>query len=154
MAALLTREACAEVVYRAALTLDERDWAGFLALCAPVFRYQIGAYSPEIRRDMTWLDHDRAGMANLFETLPRHNSDNAPLSRHLTLYTTDIKGDQAATVSALQVFRTELDGGASQVFAVGKVYDQLQLIDGRLLLVNRRIRLDTRLLGIGSHVPF
>jgi methanesulfonate monooxygenase small subunit len=150
----LTREACADVVYRAALALDQHDWAGFLALCAPGFRYQIGAFSPEIRRDMNWLDHDRAGLQNLLETLPRHNSDHAALSRHLTVYTTELAADHGDTVSALQVFRTELDGGATLLFAVGKVYDRLQQVGDQVLLVSRRIRVDTRLLGIGSHIPF
>ena len=62
----LSREACADVLYRASLALDGADWTGFLNLCAPDFRYQISAYSPEIRRDMIWLDHDRAGLAQLF----------------------------------------------------------------------------------------
>jgi methanesulfonate monooxygenase small subunit len=150
----ITREACAEVLYRASLALDRRDWPGFLQLCAPDFHYRIGAYSPEIRREMIWLDHDRAGLAHLFETLPRHNSDQAPLTRHLTLYTTEIGDDHAETIAALQVFRTDLDGGATEIFAVGKVHDRLRLADGRLVLASRLIQLDTRRLGIGSHVPF
>jgi methanesulfonate monooxygenase small subunit len=154
--ALLTREAASDLIYRSGLLLDEGDWDGFLALCAPGFRYEIGSYSPEIRRDMCWLDQDRAGMQQLFATLPRHHSDRAPLSRHLTVYTVDLldDGHQASAVSALQVFRTELDGGRSELFATGKIFDRLDLVAEQPRLAHRRIRLDTRLLGIGSHIPF
>ena len=148
------RDAFAEVVYRAALALDRGDHPGFLALCADDFRYSIGAHSPEIRRPMVWLDHDKAGLQGLFETLSRHNSDRSPLSRHVTVYTVDVTGDEARMVSALQVFRTRLDGGATELFAVGKIFDSARLVAGTVLLTKRQIQLDTRQLGIGSHVPF
>jgi methanesulfonate monooxygenase small subunit len=144
------------LLYQAALCLDGGDFPGFLERCTPDFRYTIGAYSPEIRRPMTWLDQDRAALQVLFETLPRHNSDHALLSRHLTVYTVTPQpgGDQVAAVSALQVFRTALDGGATELFAVGKIHDLVQMGSGRMRLARRQIRLDTRLLGIGSHIPF
>jgi methanesulfonate monooxygenase small subunit len=143
------------LIYRAALCLDDRDFEGFLALCAPSFQYTIEAHSPELRRDMTWLDHDKVGLEALFRTLPKHNSDHALLSRHVTVYTTSPADEGASNVvSALQVFRTDLDGGATALFAVGKLHDRVRLVDGRAWLARRRVRLDTRMLGIGSHVPF
>jgi methanesulfonate monooxygenase small subunit len=148
------KEAFAEVVYRAALALDGGDHERFLALCAPDFRYSIGAYSPEIRRPMVWLEHDKPGLQGLFSTLSRHHSDRSPLSRHVTVYTVDVSGDEATIVSALQVFRTRLDGGATELFAVGKLHDTARLVAGAVLLAKRHIQLDTRELGIGSHVPF
>jgi methanesulfonate monooxygenase small subunit len=151
-----TRARVEDLIYRAALALDARDFPGFLALCAPDFRYTIGAYSPEIRRPMLWLDHDRSGLAMLFETLPRHHSEHAALARHVTVYTVDTGPDdgEARAVSALQVFRTALDGGATELFAVGKIHDVARVTDAGAQLVKRHIELDTRLLGIGSHVPF
>ncbi|HVZ89911.1 MAG TPA: aromatic-ring-hydroxylating dioxygenase subunit beta [Polyangia bacterium] len=145
-----------ETIYRAGLLLDAHDFEGFLALCAPEFRYAIEAYSPEIRRVMTWLDHDKDELAALFRTLSRHNSDHAPLSRHLTVYTVAFgaEGRQAEVVSALQVFRTTLDGGATALFAVGKIHDTVVIEGGQARLHRRTIKLDTRLLGIGSHIPF
>lgn len=149
------RDAVVETIGAAGLRLDDDDFDGFLALCAPDFRYSIQAFSPEIRREMTWLDVDRAELETLFRTLPRHNSDHAPLTRHVTVATVSA-GDTAGTLSAvssLQVFRTALDGGASALFAVGKIHDQLAW-DGRAALLHRRrVRLATRLLGIGSHKP-
>jgi methanesulfonate monooxygenase small subunit len=136
--------------------LDERDFEGFLKLCDADFRYTIHTYAPEIRGEMVWLDHDKAGMQTLFRNLPRHHSDPSPLTRHVTVYTVafDEPRTQATVVSALQVFRTTLDGGETSLFAVGKWHDTVKLADGKALLGKRAVRLDTRQLGMGSHIPF
>lgn len=149
------RDAIVELVCRSLLALDARDFEGFLALCAEDFRYTVQVFSPEIRRDMVWLDHDKAGLATLFRALSRHQSDPAPLTRHATVYTVTFedRDARALIVSALQVFRTTPDGGVTSLFAVGKVHDVVRVTDGKPLLTERTIRLDTRQLGIGTHVP-
>jgi methanesulfonate monooxygenase subunit beta len=149
------RQAIEELVYRSCLALDAGDFKAFLDLCDPGFRYTITTHSPEIKRDMVWLDHDRKGMETLFTNLPRHNSDHSPLTRHATVYTVDMDGESAANVvSALQVFRTQLDGGATELFAVGRFHDTVKLEGGKAKLASRVVRLETRLLGYGYHVPF
>lgn len=145
-----------ELIYRSCLALDDKDFAGYLDLCDPAFHYAITAYSPEIRKEMTWLEHDKEGMKALFDNLPKHNSDHSPLSRHATVYIVDHDEakQQAKVISALQVFKTSLDGGATELFVVGKVYDTIAFGDGGPKLLDRNVRLDTRLFGIGSHIPF
>ena len=71
------RTAIEELVYRSCLMLDEKNYKGYLDLCDGDFRYTITAHSPEIRKDMIWLDHDKPGMQTLFNQLPRHNSDHS-----------------------------------------------------------------------------
>jgi methanesulfonate monooxygenase small subunit len=146
------RQAIEELVYRSCLALDQKDYTAYLALCDEEFRYTIATYSPEIRREMVWLDHDRKGMETLFTNLPRHNSDHSPLTRHATVYTVDENGRSAEVVSAFQVFKTELDGGATQLFAVGRFHDTVSL--EKVRLARRVVRLETRLLGYGYHIPF
>jgi len=148
------RQAIEELIYRSCLALDAGDYKGFLALCAPEFRYTVSTYSPEVRREMVWLDHDRKGMETLFTNLPRHNSDHSALTRHATVYTVEPDGAQAKVVSALQVFRTQLDGGATELFAVGRFHDTVALDGGAPRLARRTVRLETRQLGYGYHVPF
>ena len=143
-----------ELIYRSCLALDDRDFKAFLALCEPDFRYKVTAYSPEIRRDMTWLDHDRKGMETLFSNLPRHNSDHSPLTRHATVYLVKVDGDTAEVTSALQVFRTQLDGGATELYAVARLIDSVKLNGGEPKLAARTVRIETRQLGFGSHIPF
>ena len=148
------RQAIEELIYRSCLALDARDYKAFLGMCGDDFHYTIATYSPEIRRDMVWLDHDRKGMETLFTNLPRHNSDHSPLTRHATVYTVDIDGDAANVVSALQVFRTLLDGGATELFAVGRFHDTVKLDGTAAKLARRVVKLETRLLGYGYHIPF
>lgn len=150
------RTEAAQTTYRACLLLDANDYAGFMALCDERFHYVVTAYSPEIRKEMIWLEHDRNGMQLLFNNLPRHNSDRAQISRHATVYTVDFDAakDEAHIVAGLQVFRTTLDGGTTELFAVGKVYDTIAFTEAGPRLRERKIKLDTRQLGIGYHVPF
>ena len=148
------RQTIEELVYRSCLALDMKDFKGFLELCDSDFHYTISAYSPEIRREMTWLDHDRKGMETLFGNLPKHNSDHSPITRHATVYTVDINDKTANVVSALQVFRTQLDGGATELFAVGRFHDTIRLDGAGAKLARRMVRLETRLLGYGYHIPF
>ena len=149
------RYAVEELVYRSCLVLDAKDYTAFLALCDTDFRYAITSYSPELRREQVWLNHDRAGMQTLFTNLPRHNSDHSPITRHATVYTVELDDDsQANVVSALQVFRTQLDGGETELFAVGRLHDVVRLNGNGAKLARRTVRLETRQLGYGYHVPF
>src|SRR5260221_1544548 len=106
------RQAIEELIYRSCLALDARDFKSFLELCDVEFRYTITTHSPEIRRDMVWLDPDRKGMETLFTNLPRHNSDPSPITRHATVYTLHVTGTRAAGLSDLHAFSSPLDGGA------------------------------------------
>ena len=152
----MDRTAVEELVYQSCLLLDEKNFKGYLDLCEEQFRYTITAHSPEIRKDMVWLDHDKAGMQTLLTQLPRHNSDRSPLTRHATVYTVnyDPAKQEAQVVTSLQVFKTELDGGATALFAVGKYLDTVKLNGGKPKLARRIVKLDTRMLGIGFHIPF
>lgn len=148
------RLAAEELVYRSCLALDAKDYKGFLDLCDQEFRYAITAYSPEVRKEMVWLEHDRGGMETLFANLPKHNSDHSPITRHATVYTVEIAEGRASVVSALQVFRTGLDGGATELFAVGRFHDTVTLDGDVARLAQRVVRLETRQLGYGYHIPF
>ena len=145
-----------ELVYDTCMLLDAKDFKGFLDRCDQHFEYRLSAYSPEIKREMKWLDHDRAEMENLFTTLPKHNTDPSPLTRNAVVYKVDVDeaGQRANVVSSLQVFRTELNGGVTQLFAIGKYFDTVALDGGAPRLLARRVKLDTRDLGWGHHIPF
>jgi len=136
------------------LIIDDED--SYLELCDERFRYTISAHSPEIRKDMIWLDHDKPEMQLLFGNLPKHNSDHSPLSRHAVVYTVEPAADQksAAVVSSLQVYKTTLDGGATELFAIGRYLDTVSLDSGSPRFLKRVVRLTTRQFGFGYHIPF
>lgn len=148
-----------ELVCESARLLDERRFGEWLDLSAPEFRYRIESYSPELRRDMTWLDHDRAGMTALIELLPKHHVDGSDLLRHVSVGRIDAEGDRASSTSSLAIFRTardvgdvHVDGGSSQLFLVGHYRDKFRLAGERWLLSERVVRVQTRELGTGSHL--
>jgi len=154
------RAAIEDATYAGILLLDAGQYHAWLEHVAPDFNYRITAYSPEIRKEMTWLEHDRAGLAALFDLLPRHHVNHAPWHRHAGLYQVTSESDTLVrAVSSLVVHQTVLDvgdahaeAGATNVFAVGRYHDTLRLEQGRWLLTERNVRLETRLLGIGTHL--
>jgi hypothetical protein len=153
------------LVYESCLALNAEDWKAFLGCCdREAFRYRIVNYSPEIRREQCWMDRDWKGMKSLLDLLPRHNSDHSPLTRHATVYRVvlDEEAKEADATTLVTIYRTELDGGNSHfesgqtsLFAVGKYEDRVRLDgEGGAKLLRRTVRLDTRQIGMGSHVPF
>jgi methanesulfonate monooxygenase small subunit len=149
-------ESVRDLIYRGIVKLDANDFTGWLELCAPHFHYTISAWSPEIRREVIWLDHDREGMANLVKLLPRHNSDQTPLTRHATVYTVDIDPGQdsvARAITSVAIYATQLDGGATDLWALGRYHDVIALGPHGARLAKRVVKLETRNLGIGKHWP-
>ena len=154
------RAAVEDVVYTGCLHLDELRFDAWLELTAPELHYQITAYSPEIRKEMTWLEHDRNGLAALFELLPKHHVNHAQWFRHAVLYNVVQEADdRVRVVTSLAVYHTvvdvgdaHIDAGATRIFAVGRYHDRLRLEHGRWLLSERTVRLETRQLGIGTHL--
>lgn len=145
-----------ELIYQSCMVMDERDFSGFLELCDPAFTYKLSAFSPEINHNMTWLDHDRAELKDLFDTQPKQNNDHSPLTRNAVVYKIDYDDANkvAQVVSALQIFKTPLNGGKTELFAVGKYYDTVSLRGAKPTLLSRAVKLDTRDLGWGYHIPF
>lgn len=141
------------LVHRACRHLDAEEWDAFLALCAPGFQYQVMAFSPEIRRDMIWFDQDRDGLKALFEMVPQHLRRLGTLLRHVSVGEIDlVEGNRWQALSTVQCFHTDQDG-RSQLLALGRYTDLVQVDDGAARLLNRVTRLETRDLGVGSHVP-
>jgi len=154
------RAALTDVIAHGAALLDERRFGEWLELTAPDFRYRIEAYSPDIRREMTWLDHDRAGMVALIELLPKHHTDGAEWLRQVSVgRVLSDAPDQATAVSSLAVYRTardigdsHVDGGSSSLFLVGRYVDRFRKQGESWQLSERRVRVHTRQLGVGSHL--
>ncbi len=144
-----------QLIYKGCLLLDQNDFKGWLDLCAPEFHYTISTWSPEIRKEQIWLDHDLEGMSNLIRLLPKHNSDQTPLTRHATVYTIehDPASREARAVTSVAIFSTALDGGETTLYALGRYHDVVDLGGPAPRLKQRIVRLETRSLGIGKHWP-
>lgn len=154
------RQAAANTVYESCIALNRGAWGDFLTLCEPkAFRYQISNYSPEIKRTQVWMDQTYDQLAALFQLLPKHNSDRALLTRHVTVYRVVASEEgELAVHSEFVIYRTEwdagdshLESGATSLYVVGRYLDRMRLRQREARLVQRTVDLDTRQVGIGSH---
>jgi methanesulfonate monooxygenase subunit beta len=151
-----------DTIYRATLLLDDQKWDQWLELCDDGFHYAIKSFSPEINRDMTYLQGSRKDLATMVKLLPKHNTDHSALKRHTTVYTVDVAADAktASAISSFVVFQNMLDGvnshidaGESRLFLVGRYIDTFKLENGKAQFVKREVRLENRRLDKGSHWP-
>jgi methanesulfonate monooxygenase small subunit len=156
------RSLVAETIYKATIALDDQKWDAWLDLCDEKFNYAIKSFSPEINREMTYLEHDRQGLKVLMDLLPKHNTDHSPLRRHTSVYVVEMSPDQseANAVSSFVVYQNMLDGenshidaGESRLFLIGKYYDKFKIEHGEARFMERIVRLDNRRLDKGSHWP-
>jgi methanesulfonate monooxygenase subunit beta len=152
---LETAERVRMLVYEAAIALDDERYADWIALADTSFTYSITAYSPEIRKKITWIHHDRDGIKNLVDLLPRHQSYRSRLTRHTTVYRVAHGEDPDLynVTSSVAIYQTELDGGSTRIFAVGKYHDVVHLTPHEATFARRELRLETRELGLGTHFP-
>lgn len=156
-AASLVRDA----IYRSTILLDEQNWDGWLEYCDDEFQYAIRAWSPEINKDVTYLALDLKGLASMIKLLPKHNTDHSPLTRHTSVYTVEMDGQETAkSVSSVIVYQNLLDGinshidaGESRLFLVGKYIDTFKVKDNKAKFVSREVRIENRRLDKGSHWP-
>jgi methanesulfonate monooxygenase small subunit len=149
-----SNQAIQEVVYRACTALDKEDFGTFMAQCAPDLDYRVTVYSPEIRKEMIWLDQDYEGMRALLEMVPQHLKRLGTLKRHVSVYFVDRdeSAGTAAVTSSFIVTHTDPDG-RSQLIVAGTYYDVVDCAGDQCLLKKRKAHLETRDLGIGSHIP-
>ena len=143
-----------DLVHRSCLFLDDCDWDSYLDLYSDDFTYRIAAFSPELRKDMVWLEQDRPGLTNLFGNLVNHVTLQGRFLRHanVALIERDHKQNNAQVTTTFFVIYTNLDG-VSEMFAAGRYNDTIDMSGNRPLLRTREVRLDTRDLGGGTHFP-
>ena len=149
-----TFETIRALIGRTCLALDNEDYASFLSHCSPTFTYRITANSPEIDKEMVWLEHDRAGYEALLKMLPRHIRLQGGFARHAILCDI-IPGDRGLkrAISQLMVIHTGTSGESTLLLSGRYVDDIAFPIDEAPLIQSREVRLDTRLLGPGIHTP-
>lgn len=149
----ISRDDAANLVSHACAYLDEENWSGFLGLCDPAFRYRITVRSPEIRREMIWFNEDYAGLEAMFKVIPEHLRRIGTLFRHTAIGSIEATDDGVAIMrSTVQCIHTDMEGH-SRMMAVGRYIDEIGNTPKGLRLLNRETRLETRDLGVGSHVP-
>jgi methanesulfonate monooxygenase small subunit len=149
----VSRDDAANLVSRACTYLDEEKWSAFLDLCDPSFCYRVTVRSPEIKREMVWFKEDYTGLEAMFSVIPEHLRRIGTLFRHTAIGSVEAAGEDSAIIrSTFQCIHTDLEG-RSRMMAAGRYIDDVGSTEQGLRLFNRETRLETRDLGVGSHVP-
>ena len=141
-----------DLVNQSCLYLDDANWPDYLSLYAKKFTYRILCYSPELRTEMVWMEQDRNGMTNLVSNLENHITRQGRFMHQVHIAAIDQKENFAETISPFLVVYTELDG-ITTIFAAGRYIDVIDNTAHKPLITNRKVVLDTRDLGSGSHFP-
>lgn len=150
---IMNNEDISRLIYASAMKLDAEDFKGFLRFCGENFRYAIKAYSPELGKEMTWLDHGRKGMQDLFAMLPQHVRMRGRFKRHVSVYSIDRLEDGGVKVhSSVLLIHTDPEG-KSVLFAAGHYEDLIDTSGASPRLGQRVVNLETRELGAGMHIP-
>ena len=103
---------------------------------------------------MQWFCLDnREALKSWMEEVPTHVRDVAQRLHIVSPITIDVRGEQAQSLSSFSLFRTTLDG-ETRLYAVGQYEDHLLERNGHWRFLKRTVKLHTRVLDTGSHVPF
>lgn len=144
-----------QLIGQTCLDLDAERFDAWLGHFDAALEYTIVAHSPEIRREMVWLELDRPGLEHLCRTLPTHARDPGALHRHPSLLTLKEDGGIIVATSSVLVVRTA-PAGTSTLFAAAHYHDRIVRQGDQLRIAARRVVLGTRMLvsdSGGSHVP-
>jgi methanesulfonate monooxygenase small subunit len=148
-------DAVKDLIYRSCLVMDDEKFGEYLALCTDDYQYKVTTYSPELRKDMVWLEQSRADLGAMFDMLPEHVKPDGRFTRHIQVYRVAPNGSASTldVTSALTIYFTT-DRGETKVFAVGRYNDVVDTSGPAPRLKAREVRLETRILGAGSQIPF
>jgi methanesulfonate monooxygenase small subunit len=149
----VSRDDAVNLVSTACRHLDDENWAAFLELCDPAFRYRIVVRAPEVRREMIWFDQDYAGLEAMFAVVPEHLRRLGTFLRHVSVGSIEPRGTgKVLATSTFQCIHTDMEG-RSRLMAAGRYLDEIRNSADGCRLVDRQTILATRDLGVGSHVP-
>ncbi len=145
-------ELVCELVQRTATLLDQEAFDDWLALFEPAGTYELSAYSPEIRRWMTWQLSDRDTLDKMLKEVGEHVRDPA-IRRHVVgIPLLAIDGEQGRATSHFSLFRT-LPDGQSSLYMVGRYDDRIVKRGGSWRYVSHKVVADTRMLDTFTHIP-
>tara|TARA_B100002051_G_C16732935_1_gene639400 strand:+ start:1238 stop:1690 length:453 start_codon:yes stop_codon:yes gene_type:complete len=149
---MIEYEEIVNFIHKSCFLLDEEDFDGFLKICSKNFEYKITAFSPEINKEMIWMDEDHTSFKNLLVMVNSHLRRLGRLTRHISVGQVHRKTDKILINSSFIIIHTDLEG-KSNIFGVGRYNDVIISTKSSVLLKSREAYLETRDLGIGSHVP-
>ena len=152
--AMVSQQQVIDLVFRSCLLLDEEKFDDYIGLFASDCNYRITTYSPDLRKEQTWLDLNHSELQSLLKNLEYHVRLPGRLMRHPggPFIGSRVGMSEVFVSTSILVIHTDLEGNSS-IFAAGKYQDLLAETSEGLRFQEREVRLDTRQFGPGSHVP-
>lgn len=149
---MFDRQAIQDLASRLATSLDAENFEEWLNLFDEGGVYELCAYSPEIRKWMSWWKSDRSELTERLKQLKEHVRDPASRRHVVGATLVELDGDHARAVSPFAVYRTTQDGQSS-LYMVGRYEDALIKKSGKWLYTLHKVIADTRTMEIGTHIP-
>lgn len=146
------REELQALIARSCYLLDEERFDDWIALFSDEASYTITAYSPELGLEQRWLEVLKDELLSLVMNIKNHIHDQGN-RRHIAMvvdFEDCVTDGYVDTTSTFVVIRTD-PHGASRVYATGKYLDRVDIQSMRIM--TREVRLDSRMLEVGSHLP-
>ena len=146
------REALRELVLRSAMLLDEEKLEDWLEAFDAEGTYELSAYSPEIRRWMSWWHSDRPTLEKMLKEVRQHVRDPAQRRHVVAMPLITLQGERAEGLSHFSVYRTTPEGQSS-LYLVGRYQDRFVKRAGGWRFAARKVIADTRMLDAFTHIP-
>ena len=141
------------LIYKSCKTLDAEEFDDYLDLYSEEFEYKVTNYSREIQKDQEWMDVNRSELKGLLGYVPLHFRLLGSFMRHATVYDIERNGaDAAHALTYVTIYYTTPEG-ATSVWAVGRYHDVIDVSGDAPLIADRELKLETREVGIGTHLP-
>jgi 3-phenylpropionate/cinnamic acid dioxygenase small subunit len=145
-------QAIRDLVALTAARLDREDLAGWLELFDENAEYELTAFSPELRRPMSWWKSERAALEKLIGEIPRHERDPARRLHLLGPIAVALDVGRGRAEVPFAVYRTMPDG-ATLLYVVGRYENSVIKRGGRWRYTSHRVVLETRFLDAFTHMP-
>jgi methanesulfonate monooxygenase small subunit len=149
---LLDREAVRDLVQKNAILLDEEKLDEWVATFEANGSYVLRAYSPEIRRWMTWWQSDRPTLAKMLKDVKQHVRDPAQRRHVISSPVVTLNGERAEARAHFAIYRT-VPEGQSSLYMVGRYEDTLVKNNGVWRYLSHSVIVDTRMLDTFTHIP-
>ena len=148
------RENIRLVISKSGSLLDECNYGEYINLFSKNGRYILEAESSEIGEKMNWLDMPRDELLALLEESSQHVHDLAERMHIVGVdeILFDGQGDVAKVTSSFCTYRTDTSG-LTQVYAVGRYYDNLIKIKEDWKIRERKVKVQTRMFRTPTPKP-
>ena len=151
---MISDERIRHLIYRSCIYLDAEKFDEYLGLYTEEFEYKVTNYSREIRKTQEWMDVNRSELKGLLANIPLHFRLLGTFMRHATVYELirSDGGKSVNTISYVTIYYTTPEG-ATNLWGIGRYYDLIDISGDEPLITNRNMALETREVGIGTHLP-